>query len=279
METETKISIIMGVYNGETTLDRSIKSILNQTYTNWEFVICDDASTDGTWEILKKHKSDTRFKILKNENNLGLGGTLNHCIEHASADILARQDADDISVNSRLEEQLKGWNQFETIDVLGTCGDLFDGQGNVWGKMASVLEPTLSQWVSGSRVIHASVFMKRKAVLDVGGYNSSARRVEDYELWLKMLSKGCVFRSIPKALYKINWNFGDYERKMRRHRFAEFCLSQSFIKMLRLPLYYRLLACKSLIAILLPKKVIFYFHKIGFKLAISRSLLRESSYR
>ena len=95
---EPLVSIIMGVYNAEKTMQDSIDSILQQTYTKWEFIICDDGSTDNTYsELQKKYEGDDRFVIIKNEENSGLPFTLNHCIKHCSGDYIARMDADDIS--------------------------------------------------------------------------------------------------------------------------------------------------------------------------------------
>ena len=104
-----KVSIIMGAYNCEETLEDSINSILNQTFTDWEFVICDDASTDNTLQVLEeyKRKYPDKFVILHNEKNLMLAGSLNRCLEYAEGEYIARMDADDIAVNTRLEKQVR----------------------------------------------------------------------------------------------------------------------------------------------------------------------------
>ena len=85
------ISIIMGVRNGGNRFVEAVKSIENQTYTDWEFIICDDGSTDDTYEKLKQYAKDKpNFKIIKNEKNLGLAATLNHCIEHCFIKVSAK---------------------------------------------------------------------------------------------------------------------------------------------------------------------------------------------
>jgi len=104
-----KIDIIMGVYNCADTLRESIDSILNQTYENWHFIICDDCSSDDTYSVLMEYKNDypEKFTILKNEKNLGLNFTLNKCLKECDGEFIARQDGDDISLPDRFEKELK----------------------------------------------------------------------------------------------------------------------------------------------------------------------------
>ena len=126
---EPLVSIIMGVYNAEKTMQDSIDSILQQTYTKWEFIICDDGSTDNTYsELQKKYEGDDRFVIIKNEENSGLPFTLNHCIKHCSGDYIARMDADDISYPDRFEKQLDYLYKHPEISFVSSCVDIFDGE-------------------------------------------------------------------------------------------------------------------------------------------------------
>ena len=102
------VSIIMGAYNCENTIYDCMESILKQTYENWEFIICDDCSSDHTLEILKKYeKNDKRIHILHNEKNMRLAASLNRCLEVAHGKYVARMDADDISMPDRLEKQVE----------------------------------------------------------------------------------------------------------------------------------------------------------------------------
>ena len=101
------ISIIMSVYNGENFVEKCIDSITKQTFKNFEFLILDDGSTDNTYELLKKKKfNDDRIKIFRNENNLGLTKSLNKLIKKSKGNIIARQDADDLSNPKRFEKQI-----------------------------------------------------------------------------------------------------------------------------------------------------------------------------
>ena len=101
-----KISVIMGVYNGADRVDEAIASIRVQTFTDWEFIICDDASTDNTWEkLIEWSKIDSRIVPIRNEKNMKLAATLNKCLEHASGSYIARMDDDDYSYPWRLMAQ------------------------------------------------------------------------------------------------------------------------------------------------------------------------------
>ena len=93
----------MGIYNCATTLEHAVASIQNQTYTNWELILCEDGSSDNTYEIaLKLAANDSRIILLRNEQNMGLNATLNRCLAVATGDYIARMDGDDDCVIHRL---------------------------------------------------------------------------------------------------------------------------------------------------------------------------------
>ena len=101
---EPKISVIMGVYNCASTLPDAIMSIQAQTVLDWEFIICDDGSTDETWKIAGKfQRQDNRIVLLRNDKNLGLNATLNKCLSVARGKYIARMDGDDICAPERFE--------------------------------------------------------------------------------------------------------------------------------------------------------------------------------
>ena len=106
---EKKVSVIMGIYNCASTLDESIGSILNQSYSNWELIMCDDGSMDDTYQkaLFHKKKYGDRIILLRNEHNMGLNYTLNKCLEVATGDYVARMDGDDISLPTRFEKEVK----------------------------------------------------------------------------------------------------------------------------------------------------------------------------
>ncbi|MBN2457260.1 MAG: glycosyltransferase family 2 protein, partial [Sedimentisphaerales bacterium] len=132
----------MSVHNGESYTNEAINSILGQTLTDWEFLIVNDGSTDGTKTILKQYASDdSRIKILTNPKNIGLTKSLNLAIRQAKAEFIARQDADDISAPSRLEKQLIYMKTHPTIAVLGCLDSSFNEDGIIQTATDNKLSP------------------------------------------------------------------------------------------------------------------------------------------
>ena len=116
MKKNPKISVIMSVYNGMPYLEEAARSILHQTYKNFEFIIVDDASKDKSWQFVRNLK-DKRIKVIRNKKNLGLAASLNLALRLAQSDFIARMDADDISLSKRLETQLAFMLKNPKIDI------------------------------------------------------------------------------------------------------------------------------------------------------------------
>ena len=102
------VSVLMPIYNCEHTLEAAIDSIIMQTYSNWELIVCDDCSTDKSYAILHQYKKRLKDKmiILKNRTNSRIAYTLNHCLQYAQGEYIARMDGDDLSIPDRLEKQV-----------------------------------------------------------------------------------------------------------------------------------------------------------------------------
>lgn len=256
-----EISILMGAYNCQSTVEKAIDSILAQTFQNWEFIICDDGSKDNTWNILQKYKEDKRFILIQNNNNMGLAGTLNVCFQHSSAPYLARQDADDESLPERFQKQMNFLKENPAVDVLSTFAYLVDDDGKEWGVYKSKEIPQTIDWAKGGQVIHASVIMKRSVFEKVNGYNPKAIRVEDYEMWGRMLAQNVVFRNIPEPLYIIHWGIKDYRRRSFSDRKREIKAKLRLIELNHLPIKAYLFLLKPLLLSLIPNKALYSYHQ------------------
>jgi len=117
---DVKVSIVMSVYNAQKYLDEAIESILNQTYSNFEFIIINDGSTDKSLEIIENYaKKDSRIIVINRENK-GLIYSLNEGIRKANGKYIARMDADDISLPQRLEKQVEFMEKNKNIGICGT---------------------------------------------------------------------------------------------------------------------------------------------------------------
>ncbi len=184
-----KVSVIMGIYNCETTLDESISSVISQTYNDWELIMCDDGSQDNTYQLANQYveKYPKQVILLKNETNMGLNYTLNRCLKIASGKYIARMDADDRCSPERFAVEVGVLESEPDISIVSTDMDFFDESG-VWGRISHSEYPTKKDFVYGSPFCHAPSMVRKSAYDAVNGYTESARllRVEDYQLWYKM---------------------------------------------------------------------------------------------
>lgn len=259
---DKKISIIMGVFNDEKYVERSILSIIGQDYENWEFIICNDCSSDNSIEILKKYsRLDKRIIIIENEVNMGLAASLNNCLKYASGYYIGRQDADDTSIPNRFSLQVKYLQENPEIDILSTFANLVDDDFQVWGKRETKIDLTLIDWARGSQIIHACTLMKASALHEVGGYDPLALRVEDYDLWLRLLKRNKKISVLPKKLYNIHWTLSDYDRKKNADRIRELKYKIRGIRSLNMPYIAYIFVLKTVLTIIIPKFLLFYYHK------------------
>lgn len=201
-----KISIIMGVFNSKSTdlLKKSIYSIINQSYVNWELLICNDGSTDDTLEILKDiEKFDSRIKIIGYENNRGLNYALNYCIQQAKGEYIARQDDDDESEQQRLDCQVKFLDEYKKFHIVGSNATIVDDNGII-GEYKVPEQPQIKDFLWNSPFIHPSVMIRASAINEAGGYRiaKETSRCEDYDLWMTMYSMGFIGYNIQSNLYR-----------------------------------------------------------------------------
>lgn len=183
------VSVIMPVYNGEKYLKKALKSIQDQTLTDFEFIILDDASTDSTRTIVEEFaQRDTRIRLCHNEKNLGLTEILNRGLELARGEYIARMDQDDISLPGRLGAQVKYLNEHPKTDVLGTAFTLIDEQENHVQDIRFPKEHDLIRWFLCfyNPIVHPSVMMRRSTIINHKGYDTSIMHAEDYDLWWRV---------------------------------------------------------------------------------------------
>ena len=197
-----KVTVLMPVYNGERFIRDAIESILKQTYQNYEFIIVNDGSTDSTEKIVKSYK-DIRIKLINNPSNLGIIGSLNKGLEHASGDYIARQDSDDIAEKDRLELQVKVLEENEGIHLVSCDLQSIDSNSRPRDKWLrsckSEYIPWLlmfDNWLAG----HSQVMFRRKTTMDLGGYSYQWIHAEDYDLWSRIARADKAIAIIPHCL-------------------------------------------------------------------------------
>lgn len=187
----------MPVYNAEDYLNEAIQSILNQTYTNFEFIIINDGSSDSSQEIIESF-DDERI-ILINKDNEGVASALNDGIKVAKGSWIMRMDADDISVNNRLERLLEHVTSNPQIDVLGSSAQNIDEQGAVLGTSTKPLSNIQCHWrcMFNNPFLHPTIIMKTSIVQKVKGYRIV--KSEDNDLWTRLYEQA-IFENISEPL-------------------------------------------------------------------------------
>lgn len=205
-ELHPKVSVLMSVYNGMPFLNESVESILNQTYTDFEFIIINDFSSDDSWKILSRYaEKDSRIRLVENDENIGLTKSLNKALAIARGELIARQDADDISVSYRLEEQIAKL-EHDSNTVLVSCNiETIDAEGEITGAFDRFCDDSrLINWYLlfyNHLAGHSQVMFRKRAALSLGGYSEKFRYCQDYELWCRLGETG-DFHILPKALLK-----------------------------------------------------------------------------
>jgi glycosyltransferase involved in cell wall biosynthesis len=196
-----KVSVVMSVYNGERYLCESVDSILSQTFTDLEFIIIDDGSTDETWAILNRY-TDPRLVLLRNKSNIGLAASLNRALAIARGRYVARQDADDFSFPPRLERQVAFLDAHPSVGIVGTGRVTVSESGeatNVYHMPAS--DDRIRAWLlRRSPFCHGTVMVRYHLLCDAGGYRPEFWVAQDYDLWLR-LAERCEMANLPEVLY------------------------------------------------------------------------------
>lgn len=200
------ISVIMPCYNREKYVVEAIESILNQTYTNFEFIIIDDCSTDNTFEIVKEYaKKDNRILALKNDKNYCYVHSLNKGIEIAKGKYIARMDDDDISLPERFEKQVEFLEKNEDIIVLGTFIEIFSDDMKKYNSWIEETETEVLKILINffNPICHPSV-MIRKSFLEEKklNYSKEFEFSEEYYLWNQIIEKGGKIANLPDILLK-----------------------------------------------------------------------------
>jgi len=220
----------MGVYNCKNLhlLKESIQSIVNQTYSNWEFIICNDGSTDNTLDELHKIANiDKRIRIITYKENRGLAHALNECIKKANGKYIVRQDDDDLSRLDRIEKLVEFKENNPDYAIVGSNARVFDNNG-VWGEYVVPQEPKKKDFLWNSPFAHPTVLIEKDKLLDVNGYREAkeTRRCEDYDLFMEMYSKGYRGYNIQEKLY----DYRIENNKEKKYRPMKYRIDEAIVR-------------------------------------------------
>lgn len=261
-----RISVVMSVYNGEKYLSEAIESILKQTYTDFEFIICDDASTDNSVDIVRYYMNiDKRIVFIQNDMNIGLAASLNKCIRQSKGDYIARMDADDISLNDRFEKQIMYLDNNPNIAFV--CGGVYliDANG-IWGKRIKTMPLTKENVYKYQPIVHPTVMIRKTVLEQVGGYTVApyTKRGQDFDLWCKIYSHGYIGKNIEEIVLYYREDKDSYKRRRFKYRIDSFKVKKMWRRKLKLPLLYEFYAYKPILVGLIPNIFMEKYHKKKF---------------
>jgi glycosyltransferase involved in cell wall biosynthesis len=239
-----KISVVMPFYNAQKYIALAIESILKQTFSDFELILINDASTDGSDEIVAKYLQDERIIYIKNNDNKGIVYNLNLGLKLAKADIIARMDGDDVSELNRFEKQFDFLQNNSDISVLGSFVKIINSDGQIIDHRSKPLdwEKIRQQIIIYSPLVHPSVMFRKKEVLAVGGYREGYIYVEDIDLWYRLSYSGYKISNIPEFLLQYRFHENSTSKKSKLIAKKAFLLRMEAIKKfnLKISLKYKL---------------------------------------
>ncbi|RDV16708.1 glycosyltransferase [Pontibacter diazotrophicus] len=241
-----QLTVLMPVYNAQKYLAEAIDSILQQSFTDFEFLIIDDASTDGSVEIVKSY-TDPRIRLVLNEINLGISATLNKGIALSASEFIARMDADDISYPDRLSKQIAYMQAHPECAMVSSLVRVIseDGQFVRQDKFESdyfYYNLTFICWI-----YHPTVMYRKQAVTEVGMY--AVPYAEDFELFWQLSRKFVIYnlpevlldyrvtnQSLHQVLKKQEYEQAQQEQLLRNFRYyagPDYTIPASFVECLQ----------------------------------------------
>jgi glycosyltransferase involved in cell wall biosynthesis len=215
-----RVSVLLAVHNDARFLAETLESVLAQSYCDFELVVVDDASDDGSAAMLQALR-DPRLRYFRNEQNLGQVPSLNRGLAQCRGDLVARIDGDDLCEPDRLTAQI---HYLETHPALAGCATWtteIDEDGRVIGGMEPCGDPDFVRWLlcHTSRLYHPTMMIRRDVLTTLGGYDESYPATEDYELWTRMVDAGYPLGVVPQRLVRYRRRSGsitDTNRERQR---------------------------------------------------------------
>lgn len=209
------VSVLMPVYNGETFLREAVDSILAQTFRDFEFLVVNDGSTDGTEQIIRSY-ADPRIRLVHNETNLGLIAGLNKGIGLCRGRYIARMDADDISVPERLEKQVFFMESHPDVGICGTWYDSFDDSGvRTRSRYATEHDAICYRQLYQIQLCHGTALIRREVLEKYGlRFDPDFSHAEDYDLFTR-LGDHTRLANLPFVGYRVRQHPGEVSIRFR----------------------------------------------------------------
>lgn len=258
-----RVSVVMGIYNCETTLRAAIESIIGQSFTNWELIICDDASTDNSLAIAQSYtKQDKRIIVIHNSHNVGCNIVLNNCLAQAKGEYIAIMDSDDISHPLRLEKEVNILENNPQYTIVGSALTHFD-EGGSFMTFHYKERPRPIDLVNGIPHGHPTCMIRHKALKEINGYytEKGMERIEDYYMMARLYALGYRGYNLQEPLLQYCDDRKAYARRTWQTRLNEWHTYNKSHKLLHQPFFARLYLLRPLLVGLLPRPLYNYLHR------------------
>ena len=226
-----KVTVLLSVYNGDHFLREAIDSVLRQTWEDFELLVVNDGSTDGTAAILEAYK-DPRVHIVTNASNIGVASSLNRGLVIARGEYVVRIDADDVALPQRLAEQVPDLDDHPDVGLVASATDFIDKESTKIGIEDFALSPeqldhllTFSNWI-----VNCSVTFRRELILGIGGDDESLKWAPDYDLWVRV-SRRAKIAKLDKILAQYRVTETNVSSRFKDEQTA--CAKKIFLKNLQ----------------------------------------------
>lgn len=267
MKDTPRITVIMGIYNCADTLIEALESLETQTYKRFKVILCDDGSKDKTLDVAKKwSNTHLNYIIIQNEYNMGLNATLNHCLEYADTEFVARMDGDDRSLPHRFEQEVRFLDEHPEYAIVSGPMYYFDKDG-IFRKGKGRGVAIEKDFITGTPFCHAPCMVRREAYEKVGGYtvNPKLLRVEDYHLWFKMYAVGYKGYMLEEPIYEMRDDRNAVARRTFKSRMNEMYVKHIGYKMIGLPWWTQIYCIVPIIKGLMPMWLYRRLHQRNLK--------------
>lgn len=261
-----RITVLMGIYNCADTLVEALESLEAQTYKNFKVVLCDDGSKDNTLEVAQKWaETHPNYLVIQNDKNIKLAATLNHCLDYADTEYVARMDGDDYSLPTRFEKEINFLDNHPEY-VLVSCPMLHFDEKGIWKIGKAIEKPTKETFRKSTPFCHAPMMMHTAVLKEVGGYTVAPKteRMEDYYLWYKIYKNGYIGYNLSEPLYSMRDDKNAIARRKLSDRLRGFKTDLEITKGLGLRLYW-VYPILNLSKILVPQKLVPFLRKLKDK--------------
>ena len=198
-----KVDVALCTFNDARTLPRTVSSVLIQECLNILYIV-DDGSTDNTSDILEPYLGDDRIKVLTNKRNHGLAFSLNRILRISSSKYVARIDADDEMLPGRLITQLSYLLENDNVSVLGTNAYYIDNKNKCITNVILSYEKICTALKFKNPMLHPTIMIDRSSILNIGGYDESLLRGQDFDLWIRAMRSGLKIRNLAYCSVNIN---------------------------------------------------------------------------